>query len=181
MEIGAVEREDLVPTAARRTSVAGVELPGVRCVGGVRRGGDSLGSRRGAKEKRMRRKERNPAAVFKREGEEAVANFSRPLVSSRSWDRACDGLREWSSCGRTIGRTRGYRMATVGGGSGALASPGIEEAPRVLKLLEYLLDMTAGGTSTVFSGQRVRPRGAFLGMGQRMCDTSRRRSETKIQ
>ena len=95
MEIGAVEREDLVPTAARRTSVAGVELPGVRCVGGVRRGGDSLGSRRGAKEKRMRKKkERNPAAVFKREGEEAVANFSRPLVSSRSWDRACGGSRE---------------------------------------------------------------------------------------
>ena len=55
MEIGAVEREDLVPMAARRTSVAGVELPGVRCVGGVRRGGDSLGSRREAKRKMMRR------------------------------------------------------------------------------------------------------------------------------
>ena len=67
-----------------------------------------------------------------------------------------------------------YRIGTVGCGSGAVASPGIEEAPQVLKLLECLLGVTAGGAGAMFSGQLVRPRGAFLGMVQHVCDASRR-------
>ena len=68
----------------------------------------------------------------------------------------------------------GYSIGTVGGGSDAVASPGIEEAPRVLNPLKCLLDVTAGGAGAMFSGQLVRPRGAFLGMVQHVCDTSRR-------
>ena len=55
-EGGGAAREVLVPMVAWRFPIVGVELSGVQCVRGVRRGGVSLESRREEGKKMMRRK-----------------------------------------------------------------------------------------------------------------------------
>ena len=56
----------------------------------------------------MREGKRKPLlSVFMREGEARLPVFSRPLVSSKSWDHACGSWRGRSSYGRTIGHIVG--------------------------------------------------------------------------